>query len=820
MTVGRWLRRGGMWRIFVIAVLFASGVLVAGGVALADDPGDTATTTTTEATTTTTSDATDAPRAALTPLDPTAATIVPVCGDGDGSEPLAFNCSLFTQVVDRRYFQVPGTGLVTVHFDYVLKFGACSNQLAVFKVDDRSGSINGVLPGQPSWPSEVASRAQVVFGSGSSPFSPDVDLTFQGGDLLGLRFTGCGVFYYSYEQANPDGFDHLLAFQHILGQPWQFAWEDLFFGGDRDFDDTVINIGGPASGGGFKLPPDTFVALGDSYSSGEGNPPFFAGTDGPHDYCHRSSAAYPEVLGARFNSLPLFYACSGATTWNITQVPKDTEPPQIDEPGIDASTRLLTVTIGGNNAGFSSVLKACIEQKLKADFYNNNISPVGNLFGLGMDPSCAHSDKFTSSVHTAIDNIFWPVKLTERDILLHVDPEKASIITADYPHLFPDGGSDCLSLKIILTIDDQTWLNDEGDHLDGVLQQAAGEAGVNFVDVRDTFAGHEVCGDQGDYLNGLSTASGNGGSCTWKVLGHCIIPGIPIIGSFHPNADGHEFGYAAAIGSYIDSATIRTPSGFPANPPPLPDPPSTPVPPAIGLGDLTVLPVTAGSADCDGTYQSGQQAHLTGGGFVPGSSIDVYVSSAGLPPSGQLLLTTLTADSAGYVDAVVRVPLSASGFVPDGAAAGVVFFDVIGAGSSADTQDDIAMAGLAPHESSCGTVEQLPFDGFMPPVANLPNANSVKPGQAVPVKFSIPGSNGTVGDVLVGGYPQSTPVSCTSPDAPTSGDPTVSASNGAPPPADQYNYVWKTDSGWRGCRMLILKLVDGSYHRALFNFGS
>jgi hypothetical protein len=409
---------------------------------------------------------------------------------------------------------------------------------------------------------------------------------------LGLRFTGCGVNCYSYEQANPDGFDHLLAFRNVLGQPWQFAWEDLFGGGDHDFDDTIVNISAGATSG-FKLPPGTFVALGDSYSSGEGNPPFFGGTDGPHDYCHRSPVAYPEVLGARFGSVPLFYACSGATTWNITQVPKDTEPPQIDEAGIDASTGLLTVTIGGNNAGFSSVLKACIEQKLKADFYNNNISPVGNLFGLGMDPSCAHSDNFTSSVHTDTDDIFWPVKLTERDILLHVDPDKASIIVAGYPRLFPDGGSDCLSLKIFLTTDDQTWLNGEGDHLDGVLQEAAGEAGVNWVDVRDAFAGHAVCGDQGAYLNGISFASGNGGSCTLKVLGKCIIPGIPIIGSFHPNADGHPNGYAAAIGSYIDSAAIRTPAGFPANPPPLPDPPATPVPPAIGLGDLTALAVTA-----------------------------------------------------------------------------------------------------------------------------------------------------------------------------------------------------------------------------------
>jgi len=37
-------------------------------------------------------------------------------------------------------------------------------------------------------------------------------------------------------------------------------------------------------------------------------------------------------------------------------------------------------------------------------------------------------------------------------------------------------------------------------------------------------------------------------------------------------------------------------------------------------------------------------------------------------------------------------------------------------------------------------------------------------------------------------------------------------------PGDDYNYVWKTDESWSGCRELIVKPVDGSYHRALFNF--
>jgi hypothetical protein len=35
----------------------------------------------------------------------------------------------------------------------------------------------------------------------------------------------------------------------------------------------------------------------------------------------------------------------------------------------------------------------------------------------------------------------------------------------------------------------------------------------------------------------------------------------------------------------------------------------------------------------------------------------------------------------------------------------------------------------------------------------------------------------------------------------------------------QYNYVWKTDKAWAGsCRQLIVRLVDGTDHVALFQF--
>ena len=422
-------------------------------------------------------------------------------------------------------------------------------------------------------------------------------------------------------------------------------------------------------------------------------------------------------------------------------------------------------------------------------------------------------------MNTHIDNIFSPVKSTYKQVLSKVDPVNTSVIVANYPRLFPPShdAQNCLALSTILTNDDMDFMNTAGDRLDTVLQQASGEAGVNFVDVRPAFTGHEICGDGGSYVNALSLASG--APCTWSVFGRCIIPGIPISGSFHPNAAGHADGYAASFAAYIDSAATLTPAGFPANPVPLPDPPATTAIPAVGVGTLTAHPVTSGSSDCSDTYQAGQQVQVSGDGFVPGTTVQLYVTSPGLGPTGELQVGAATADANGHIAGVVRIPLAATGFTQAGASAGIVFLDAIGVGSAAAHLDDVAMVGLAPHASSCGTVEQLPFNGFTPPVANPPQVNGVHPGQAVPVKFSIPGSNGTLDSVLAAGYPQSAPVSCTAPAALTSGDPTVSAASSSPALGDQYNYVWKTDRNWRGCRMLIVKLVDSSYHRAVFDFG-
>ena len=112
------------------------------------------------------------------------------------------------------------------------------------------------------------------------------------------------------------------------------------------------------------------------------------------------------------------------------------------------------------------------------------------------------------------------------------------------------------------------------------------------------------------------------------------------------------------------------------------------------------------------------------------------------------------------------------------------------------------------------------FNGFFAPVDNEPTFNIVNSGQAIPVKFSLSGNRGL--DIFAAGYPKSQTIACDA-SAPADGiDTTVTAGNSSlsyDAGSDRYNYVWKTDKAWAGtCRALILKLKDGSVHRANFKF--
>ncbi len=110
------------------------------------------------------------------------------------------------------------------------------------------------------------------------------------------------------------------------------------------------------------------------------------------------------------------------------------------------------------------------------------------------------------------------------------------------------------------------------------------------------------------------------------------------------------------------------------------------------------------------------------------------------------------------------------------------------------------------------------FTGFFSPVSNPPTLNNVNAGRNIPLKFSLSGNKGL--GIFAVGYPVSQQVSCST-SAPVSelletnspGDSTLTYS------PDTYHYNWKTESSWAGtCRVLTVKLNDGSTHTANFKF--
>jgi len=107
----------------------------------------------------------------------------------------------------------------------------------------------------------------------------------------------------------------------------------------------------------------------------------------------------------------------------------------------------------------------------------------------------------------------------------------------------------------------------------------------------------------------------------------------------------------------------------------------------------------------------------------------------------------------------------------------------------------------------------FPWTGFFQPVDN-DAINTMKAGNAVPVKFSLGGYYGL--NIFSAGYPKPITIPCGGTLGIDEIEVTVNAGSSSltyDSTVGQYVYVWKTDTkGWASgtCRQLILVLADGS----------
>jgi lysophospholipase L1-like esterase len=229
-----------------------------------------------------------------------------------------------------------------------------------------------------------------------------------------------------------------------------------------------------------------YVALGDSYTSAPlvplptGNPPG----------CGRSTNNYPSDVSRVINPKSFSdISCGSATTVNMTQpqsVPGGgTNPPQFT--ALAQSDALVTVGIGGNDAGLIGVAEKCAELDATSptgtackDYYNSS----------GSDPNVAAIQATGPKVAAVLQGI-------------HQRAHHATVLIVGYPDGLPVDGSSCWPL-VPLSPGDIAYFNSLEQMLNSVISQEAASNGATYVDTFTSSIGHDACKPPGvAWVNGI-----------------------------------------------------------------------------------------------------------------------------------------------------------------------------------------------------------------------------------------------------------------------------------------------------------------------------
>lgn len=238
----------------------------------------------------------------------------------------------------------------------------------------------------------------------------------------------------------------------------------------------------------------SYVALGDSYSSGTGTRSYIA--DGTS--CLRSVYAYPSLIATAKGYSLNFRACSGAKISDVTTT-------QLS--ALTTATNYVTISIGGNDAGFADVLTTCAQPAW-----------LSNCNGA--------IDTAQSYIRNTL-----PAALTTLYAQIRSRAPQAKVTVVGYPRIF--NGTDC-NLLTWFSGTEMSRLNATADLINSTTSGRASASGFAFANPTSRFVGHAVC-DSPEYLNGLST---------------------PIVESFHPNKLGHSSGYTPTVSPYVAGATV------------------------------------------------------------------------------------------------------------------------------------------------------------------------------------------------------------------------------------------------------------------------
>ncbi|MBQ0829888.1 SGNH/GDSL hydrolase family protein [Streptomyces tagetis] len=229
-----------------------------------------------------------------------------------------------------------------------------------------------------------------------------------------------------------------------------------------------------------------YVALGDSYSSGVGAGSYISSSGD----CKRSTKAHPYLWAAANSPTSFdFTACSGARTGDVLAG-------QLGP--LSSSTGLVSISIGGNDAGFADVMTTCV---LQSD-------------SVCLSRIATATSYVDSTLPGSLDGVYSAIRSKAPN---------ARVVVIGYPRFYQLGAS-CIGLSETK----RKAINDASDRLNSAIAKRAANHGFAFGDVRTPFTGHEIC-------------SGNAWlhSVNWLNIGE----------SYHPTAAGQSGGYLPVLNS-------------------------------------------------------------------------------------------------------------------------------------------------------------------------------------------------------------------------------------------------------------------------------
>ena len=182
--------------------------------------------------------------------------------------------------------------------------------------------------------------------------------------------------------------------------------------------------------------------------------------------CSRSPDAFgPKIAAAKGYTLS-FQACSGAKTPEVNEKQLGT---------LSSTTSLVTITIGGNDSGFSNVMVNCA------------------LYYFTCGSAISEANEFIKNKLPGL------LETTYKDI--RAKATTAKVVVLAYPKLFTKEGATCN--VNFLTSGNEKKMNESAEKLDAVIKVRAEAMKFTFVNPTGPFESHEVCSSS-EWLNGQS----------------------------------------------------------------------------------------------------------------------------------------------------------------------------------------------------------------------------------------------------------------------------------------------------------------------------